>query len=232
VAFQSDRGGDPGVYVQRVDGTGKAERLTTAGAGESHAPESWSPDGRYLLVSVTKGVDHSLWTLSLPDGKLSPLHLTSQRPISPVFRPDRKWIAYSLARGPGSNLMAPDRGIFVQPFPPTGAVYQAPQIQIDFHAVWSPDGTELVYIPSAGSGKVATVKVTTGTEVTFGTPVLSPARVTGGRTNSQARAYDILPDGRFIGLIDASEPRENTAFEVRVVLNWFEELKSRAPATR
>ena len=56
VAFQSDRGGDLAIYVQRVDGTGRAERLTKAGNGESHVPESWSPDGRYILLSVAEGL--------------------------------------------------------------------------------------------------------------------------------------------------------------------------------
>ena len=51
VAFQSDRGGDLAIYVQRVDGA-RAERLTKAHEGEAHVPESWSPDGQHLLVSV------------------------------------------------------------------------------------------------------------------------------------------------------------------------------------
>jgi hypothetical protein len=80
---------------------------------------------------------------------------------------------------------------------------------------------------------MATVKVTAQTGMTFGVPVTSPARVTGNRLVRQTRAYDILPDGRFVGLSDASEPRENGAFEIRVVLNWFEELKRRTqPAPR
>ncbi|HEY3455605.1 MAG TPA: protein kinase [Bryobacteraceae bacterium] len=225
VAFQSDRGGDHAIYVQRVDGRGRAERLTKAGNGESQMPESWSPDGRYILVSVAKGSDFSLWTFSVADGALTPFGLISQQPTSAVFSPDGRWIAYS--RGGGLGLISPDNGVFVQPFPATGAIYQAPKIQIDFHPVWSRDGKELIYIPSAASGQLATVKVTTETGLTFGAPVTSPARVTGARISTQPRAYDILPDGRFIGLMDASEPPENAAFEIRVVLNWFEELKAR-----
>ena len=46
------------------------------------------------------------------------------------------------------------------------------------------------------------------------------------------RAYDVLPDGRFVGLV---EPAGSEALagalvtEMRVVLNWFEELKTRVP---
>lgn len=54
VAFQSDRGGDLGIFWQRADGSGPAERLTTPDQGVSHAPESWSPSGD-LLFGVTMG---------------------------------------------------------------------------------------------------------------------------------------------------------------------------------
>jgi serine/threonine-protein kinase len=232
VAFQSDRGGDLAIYAQRIDGTGRAERLTKAGNGESHLPESWSPDGRHILLSVTHGSDFSLWALSVADGKLAPFGLTSQRPANATFSPDGRWIAYSWSRSSGTALPPPEQGVFVQPFPATGAVYQAPKVQFDFHPVWAPDGKELMYVPTASSGQMATVKVTAQTGLTFGVPVTSPARVTGNRLVRQTRAYDILRDGRFVGLIDASEPRENGAFEIRVVLNWFEELKARVKPAR
>jgi Tol biopolymer transport system component len=230
VAFQSDRGGDQAIYMQRVDGSGQAERLTKSDGGESQVPESWSPDGRYIIASVAKGVDFSLSTLSVADGTLTPFGVTSKRPISAVFSPDGRWIAYSVSRLAGAAFS--DQGVFVQPFPATGAVYQAPRVQIDFHPVWASDGKELLYVPSSASGKLATVKVTTQSGLTFGAPVTSPARVTGSRLISEPRAFDILPDGRFIGLIDASEPQENAAPEIRVVLNWFEELKARVKPAR
>ena len=147
-----------------------------------------------------------------------------------MFSPDGRWIAYSLSRLAGLSFS--DQGVFVQPFPATGAVYQAPRVQIDFHPIWTADGKELIYVPSSASGELATVKVTTQKGLTFGAPVTSPARVTGSRLITEPRAYDILPDGRFIGLIDASEPRESAAFEIRVVLNWFEELKTRVQPAR
>jgi dipeptidyl aminopeptidase/acylaminoacyl peptidase len=232
VAFQSDRGGEQAIYVQRVDGTGRAERLAGAQNGESFIPDSWSPDGRSILLSLEKDSGFSLWTLSVRDGKLRPLGVTSQRTIGAAFSPDGRWFAYSRN---DRTLTSPDRGVFVQPFPPTGAIYQAPKVLIDFHPVWSPDGKELMYIPAAASGQLATVRVTAHDGLTFGVPVTSSFRITGNSLNTQARAYDVLPDGRFVGLIDASElegfPANNTS-EIRVVLNWFEELKARVQPGR
>ena len=55
LAFQSDREGDLGIFSQRADGGGMAERLTTAPQGTAHLPESWSPDGKHLLFTEQKG---------------------------------------------------------------------------------------------------------------------------------------------------------------------------------
>jgi hypothetical protein len=40
------------------------------------------------------------------------------------------------------------------------------------------------------------------------------------------RNFDIMPDGRVIGVIEAGERQS----EMHVVLNWLEELKQRVPA--
>ena len=233
VAFQSDRAGEQAIYVQRVDANGRPERLAGAQNGASLIPESWSPDGRWMLLSQEKGSEFSLWTLSVQDGRLRPLDVRSQRMIGATFSPDGRWIAYSLSGGNDRTLVSPDRGVFVQPFPPTGAIYQAPKVLIDFHPVWSPAGRELMYIPATALGQLATVRVTAHDGLTFAEPVTSPFRIN-PRINTQARAYDVLPDGRFVGLIDAAEPEGSLAIgtEIRVVLNWFEELKARVQPGR
>jgi eukaryotic-like serine/threonine-protein kinase len=230
VAFQSDRDGDQAIFAQRVDGTAGVERLTRPASGESHVPTSWSPDGRQILVSVTRSPDVSLSILSVADGTLQPFGVVSQEPIDALFSPDGRWIVYRIGRSGSAGSV--DRGVFLQPFPATGAVYQAPRVGIDFHPVWAANGTELIYARSAATRQLVSVTVTARSGLTFGTPVLLPARVTANRINGQPRAYDILPDGRFIGLIEASDSdgsESDTAREIRVVLNWFEELKRLVP---
>lgn len=95
-----------------------------------------------------------------------------------------------------------------------------------------PGGRELVYVPSAASGRLAIVNVSTSTGATFGTPQTIPAAVTLGRTSGLTRAFDVLPDGRFIGLVPGPEDGEEQAAarEIRVVLNWFDQLKRLVPA--
>jgi serine/threonine-protein kinase len=230
VAFQSDRGGDLGIYHQRVDGSDPAERLTTAAEGESHMPESWSPDGRHLAFAVNNGATYTLQVLSLADKRVSPFAgVQSDEPTNAVFSRDGKWLAYSI--GIAGGLAAPNRGVYVQPFPATGAVYQAPRQILDFHPLWSPRGDELLFVASATSGLTAAVPVTIAESVTFGAPARFPSTVTSARLSSERRAHDILPDGRFVGLAAVGEVDmpQATGLEIRVALNWFQELERLAP---
>jgi Tol biopolymer transport system component len=228
VAFQSDRGGDLGIFVQRIDGTA-AHRLTTAPSGQAHIPEAWSPNGDFMLVSVADGRKTSLSVLALADGHLAQFAASDEWTKDAAFSPNGKWVVYSL--GGTEDLFSPGYGVFVKSFPDGKVAYQAPKVGIDFHPVWASD-TELIYVTSAASGRLASVTMTTADGVRFRDPELFPARVTGSRVGREARAWDILPNGRFVGVIDAPTAQGGSASidtDVRVVLNWFEELKALVP---
>jgi Tol biopolymer transport system component len=227
VAFQSDRGGESGIYRQRVDGTAAAERLTSAGAGETHIPESWSPDGRHIAYAVQKPGEHALWIVTVDTKRAEPFaNVTSRDPLASVFSPDGKWIAFAIA--PTTDLQSSERGVFVRSFPSGDRVYQAPRQLVDFHPVWTSDGQELVYVASTSTGQMAASKVTVTGGMTFNTASRFPTTVTGERLSTQLRAFDILPDGRFVGPITDEQSRR-TVNEIRVVVNWLEDVKARAP---
>jgi hypothetical protein len=101
----------------------------------------------------------------------------------------------------------------------------------DFQPLWSRDGTELFYVGAASSGLTAVpVKTTSG--VTFGSPRNLPFIANAALLSGSARAFDVLPDGRFIGLVVGSGDDQSGAAatsEIRVVLNWQEELKRLVP---
>jgi serine/threonine-protein kinase len=232
VAYQSDREGDLAIFVQRADGTGAAERLTKPEKGEAHVPESWSPDGRHISFSVVRALSWSLWMLTVEDRKTSPFgDVQSIEPIGSVFSPDGRWIAYH-AMPEGVDGSAPSAGVFVQPFPATGARYQAPRILRDFMPLWSPDkrNLELFYNPSTAAGRLAAVTVLTTSGLTFGRPESLPFALTGGRLSIGTRAFDVLPNGKFVGPGVANADQSGATFsEVRLVFNWFEELKRLVP---
>ena len=121
-------------------------------------------------------------------------------------------------------------GVFVEPFPPTGALYQAPRVSRDFHPVWSSDGAELFYVGTTTSGLAAAVPVTTRSGIAFGPLATFPFVVTGGRLSVSTRGFDALPNNAFVGVVAAAAAdRVGANNELRVVLNWFEELKRRVP---
>ena len=226
VAYQSNREGDVSIFWQPADGSGAAERLTKAGPGESHAPESWSPTTNTLLFSVYKDGEHTLWTLSLPDKTPSRFDaVRSTVPINAVFSPSGRWVAYqSNHRGRTT--------VYVQPVPPTGAVYPfLPRgSDVPHEPVWSLDGKELFYNPRAGGFEV--VAVTTEPEFDFGNPtdIPRPFRLTPPQGR---RSYDVTKDGRILAVFVPEGSDESAGAQpLALVLNWHEELKVKVPVPR
>ena len=225
IAFQSDRDGDRAIFAQAADGSGAAERLTKPGVGESHTPESWSPDGRTLLFSVTTPSIGSLATLSMDNRGVTVFSdVTSVIPMNARFSPDGRWVAYARAdRGTSST-------IFVEPFPSTGAKYQL-VVQgppsTAHKPVWAPDGRELLYVPRLGGFEA--VSVTMRPAFAFGYAVPVPRKFNPGAPPVRA-LYDITPDGRFVGVVPVGDSAAiYSAPKIEVVLNWFEELKRLVP---
>jgi hypothetical protein len=74
------------------------------------------------------------------------------------------------------------------------------------------------------------VRVATTSGLTFGSPGSLPFALTGGRLSNATRAFDVLPNGRFVGPGTVNDDQSSaTSSEVRLVFNWFEELKRLVP---
>jgi Tol biopolymer transport system component len=222
VAFQSDREGDLGIFWQRADGSDAAERLTKPDQGTSHVPESWSPRGERFLFGVTKGSSVSLWTFLLQDKTATPFaDVQSPNPINAAFSPDGRWVVYTVTEGAVN-------GMFVQPFPATGAKYQVSKSSA-IGPTWSRNGRELVSHPQGGQGAVQTI--TTQPSFAFSAPVPIPRGAANVGGLFSQRNYDVMPDGRMLGVVPGGETQSAgpTTPQIQVVLNWFEELKQRVP---
>ena len=226
VAFQSDREGDHGIFVQSVDETGGPVRLTTSAPGESHTPESWSPKSDTLLFGVRKGTDVSLWTFSVQGRTVAPfggVRSSSAPETAAAFSPDGRWVAYA-SREQGRIRIS------LQPFPATGSIRQLFVKSSDdpHHPVWSPDGKELFYIPRASAFE--SVSVTMQPVFSAGSPQAMAVPFELGPPQAR-RAFDMTPDGRFLGLIlgGGGQMGAGLSPQVQVVLNWFDELKAKVP---
>jgi Tol biopolymer transport system component len=226
--FQSDRGGDLGLYVQPADGSGTAQRLTTAEQGTEHVAQSTFPDGSVLLFDETKSNRTLLKTYSFKDQAIAAYAgIQSTMPTGAVFSPGGRWVAYAL-RESGQPYSA----VFVQPYPATGAKFQISANNEDgHHQVWSLDGKELFYTPGPGTIFHA-VRVETSTPgFSFG-PVSPFARSFVNMPPSSERPFDIAKNAKsdpvILGLTsNTADPSREQQMELRVVLNWIEEVKAR-----
>jgi serine/threonine-protein kinase len=222
VVFQSDRAGDPGIWWQRADGNGTAEPLTKPDKGASHTPDSWSPDGQVFSFTEEKNGLSAVWTYSLRDKKATVFAETPGSSLgSSAFSTDGHWVAYQSTTPPHGH-------IYVRPFPSTAnPPYLAPEDGDSHHPLWY--GKELFYI--AGLNLFGSVSVRTQPSVSFGRPVRAPRSGFITHNSRTVRPYDILPDGKhFIGVVPARQTQSGQASsQIQVVLNWFEDVKQRAP---
>jgi serine/threonine-protein kinase len=226
ITYQSNRDGERGLFWQSADGSGSVERLTKSDTAHSHVPDAWSPDGKALLYSVntveSSALDWSLWMLSHPDKKTSPVgKIRASFSVDAVFSPDGRWIAYNVSDPAG-------RAVFVEPFPVTGAKFQVATGESVGHPLWGPDGNELFY--ANGPLTMRTVSIMTTPTFRIGIPSNVPGQRVHDR--SAGRSYDVFRDGSFVGVVESNGTEQAGAEEIRVVLNWFEELKQRVPLTR
>jgi serine/threonine-protein kinase len=225
IAFQSDREGDLAVFWQLADGSGTAERLTQPAQGEVHTPMSWALKGAdRFLFDVTKGTDTSISMFSLRDRKAVPFgQVHSATPTGAIFSPDARWVAYSSTEQGRTT-------VYVQSDPPTSAKYQlfAKGGDGPHEVTWSPDGKEIFYNPRPGGFEAVTV--ITQPTFAFGNPVAVP-RQFGLGPPSAPRAYDVTPDGKFVGLGASGRTDGGTGgsllSQIQVVVNWFEEVRAR-----
>ena len=227
ITFQSDRDGDYGLFWQLADGTAPAERLAKPSSLGRDLPEAWSPDGKTLTFSEIPPFDSRVSALSLDR---SP----AQRPLSQdlpaqhsTFSPDGKWLAYA------STEIGNRREIFVQPFPATGAKYQI-STEGGTTPMWAPDQRSLYYWANLTRQFVA-VDVRTEPVFSAGTKVALPIQAVFPSGLFPATNYDVMPDGKGFIVVastggDSRQPTRLPPQQIDVVLNWFEELKTRVPS--
>jgi len=214
------------IYLQAADGSGVAERLTTADDATEHRPESWSQAQRTLSYAVIQSDRSSgLWTMSLDAGSAPGLFyddgVSAQR--NSVFSPDGNWLAYTSTE---SGLFE----VWVQPFPAVSGVKHRITQTGRSMAMWSPDGDELFYRPSpVGEATLLSIGLPNGPGSTFTGEQTLPVGefVIAG----DSRDYDITPDGERFLMVLRAQAESGTLYEPRIdfVLNWFEELEERVP---
>jgi serine/threonine protein kinase/Tol biopolymer transport system component len=212
-----------GIFWTRSDGGGQPQALITR--KNYLVPTSFTPDGKRLAYYEFEG-NPQVWTVPLEEqggqlnaGQPEQLLKTSFSDVTPVFSPDGRWLAY-VSNESGKNE------VYVRTFPPQSSG-QGGKWQVSTGGGtmprWSRSGHELFY-QSGGQILAATYTVRNDIFVADN-PRVWIAKLGG-------TAWDLAPDGKRLAVLTPVDSTEvpKPEHEVVFILNFFDELRRRAPA--
>src|SRR5262245_21050613 len=213
-----------GIFQTRADGAGQPHRLTQSKTLQLLG--SFTPDGKRLAYSEAAD-PFQIWTVPLENrggqwnaGKAEPWLKSSFNDFNPVFSPDGRWLAYQ------SNESGKIE-VYVRAFPPPSSG-PGGKWQISYTGGvtprWSRTGHELVY--QAGDQVMAVNYTVQSDAFVAEKPRVWIAKLGG-------TLFDVAPDGRRVAVltpvVSADASKQN--HEVVILLNFFDELRRRAPVS-
>jgi hypothetical protein len=186
-------------------------------------------------MKVDEQGNGAVWIYDL-SGASAIRRLTFDRADYPVWTRDGQRVIFQSYTA-GNVYTSNESGrseIYVQPFPPVSGVKYQITTMGGFAPLWSPDGKRIFYLgPSCGGPSPSLISVDVRTQPTFAfaNPAKLPVVILSLRPGGNIRSYDITPDGKqFLILTSSSESSEKPAqLQLRITLNWTEELKQRVP---
>jgi serine/threonine-protein kinase len=236
IFFRSYRDGEGtvgAVYAIPASG-GTAELRARSGTGQNPLPWSMSPDDKtLLLVDAITLEDVNLATVDIENNAEETAQLLdlAEQLAEPSLSPNGEWLVYYEF---GQIGPVTEAEVNIRPYPDVRQ--QRRPVSPGGHPIFSADGSEIFFFDGGGLS-VASVQYTPfrvgSAQRLFRGPywygVAGPEGVLG-------RAWDVDPNhDRFlmITIPDAgTEGGEQARVRISIVLNWFEELRQRAPAPR
>jgi Tol biopolymer transport system component len=211
IAFSSDQGNVPKIYVRNASGSGADEVLVSPPARSF--PTDWSADGRYLLFMLNGGVTRTdIWRYDIVERKAAPVLVSSFDEGWATLSPDGKWIAYVSDENAQSQVYVrafPDGDFKAQISTAGGAQPQ-----------WRRDGKELFYIAPDNTLMSVEVQELKGRLRAAAPRALFTAKVEQGRTIRNQ--YAVSPDGQRFLILSAVNAG---ASPIVAVLNWRSLIK-------
>jgi serine/threonine-protein kinase len=217
VAFSSNRGvtSGPDLYWMIADGSTLEPEILLESPG-AQREITWSPDGQELIfMSLNSASQEDLLALPIPgDGEAREVIATDYAEDMPALSQNGRWLAYV------SDVTGREE-VWVRSYPDLG-----PPIRISANGgrepVWGGKDNEIFYY-EGNKMMVAAVKTepefrVESVEMLFEGEYIHEATTPG--------SYDVGPGGR---LLLSKRAGGRSTDEIRVVTNWFEELKRLVP---
>ncbi|MCH8259763.1 MAG: serine/threonine-protein kinase [Planctomycetes bacterium] len=220
-----------GLYRRRVDGSGGPEKLaidTTWTLDENRIVlDNFSSDGRTLYLSIsstpltggsTPAMD--IFTLTLDDDlKLEPLIATPASEHFAAPSPDGQWLAYT------SNESGIPQ-VYIRPIDGRGARVQVSR-DGGVNPIWSQDGSTIYFLTASRMIRAARISVNDESD---SASVLRVGEISDLFIHtSPHRNFDLYPDGEHFLMLTSGINEGEERTEIRITLNFFEELKRLAP---
>lgn len=204
IVFRSTRDGGSTLYQKAIGSVSQDELVDNSIKERVETPDDWSPDGRYIISTISKG----LWVSPLfGDRKPFPYFQSEFAYGAAKLSPNGRWLAYAAEEtGRGE--------IYVEGFPTHAGKWQISTGGGDI-PVWSWDGKELFF--AEPDRKIMVVEVKAGDKFEASVPKLLFAAPIGPN-----HWFDVSKDGRFL-IPTPVEQSANVAMIVAV--NWVEGLK-------
>jgi eukaryotic-like serine/threonine-protein kinase len=212
--YYSSGPGSPYIVAKAADGSAP-ERIVLEDKDIREFPDSFSPDGRYLVYdrkAMENETGFHLWVLpSFGGGKPFPIVQSAYEERYPVVSPDGKWMAYQ------SNESGRWE-VYITAFPGGGAKWQVSSVG-GAEAKWRGDSKEIFYLDP--SDNIVAVDVnTSGGAVQLGTPHTLFQAV---GIQREYGPYDVSADGKRF-LLNSGNLKEGSD-PFTLVQNWPAELK-------
>jgi serine/threonine-protein kinase len=208
IIYRSERAGHMNLFWRPADGSGEEERLTVS--PDNQVPFDVSPDGHSLVFGDVRSGKGSLQILSLTSDK-EIQSLLETLVFGASFSPDGRWLAYG-----SSESGQPE--IWVRPFP-TGPGKRQISTEGGSSPYWTRSGA-LFYL---NGNKMMAVDLATEPTLTVSRP-----HVLFEREIELLLSFNTTPAGQRFLMVRTSE-QEQAILQLKVVLNWSEELKQRVP---
>jgi DNA-binding winged helix-turn-helix (wHTH) protein/dipeptidyl aminopeptidase/acylaminoacyl peptidase len=213
IAFTSaGRASANDVYVRSIAGAADEVWMHSE---EPQVVNDWSRDGRYLVVvSRSRRTRGDIWLLpTFGERKPTPFVQSPANEIQAEVSPDGRWLVYASDESGRFE-------IYVQSFPMPGSK-QRVSTSGGAAPRWRPDGRELYYLTSDMT--LMSVKVSTGTSLTVGTPDRLFHTSIVGTLIDRRTYYDPSPDGQRF-LVTAAGP-QLTEKPIDAVVNWAASMR-------
>ncbi len=227
IVFRSTRDGRSNLFWKPADpwnaglslAAGAEEQITNS--EHFGGVSSVSSEGKLAFYSENHPTNgHDIWVVAL-EGERKPTLFLQTRfdELVPRISPDGRWVAYV------SNESGRYE-VYVRPFPTDGGKWQI-STEGGVEPLWARGGRELFY---RNGDKVMALDITTESSFQAGVPrlVFEGSYVRHG--GPPEVNFDVTSDGQRFLMLKATEQQPQS--EIRVVLNWFEELKEQVPSGR